>query len=394
MYRTIGFEISESHALFPYLDQICRNYKNLYNVTNYLIRNTMTGLKKTNSERTPNEKEVLLKVFTGIRDANTNRKPDRKFPFPTKEHWMLDYYRLDAILKTGSDPDYQSLPAQVNQKAVKDCIEAWNGYFKSLKSYRQDLSLFKGRPKIPGYRKTDRMTATFTNQICKIRNGRLQFPKTKEKLAVGSMIDPAWKLCEVHVKPYYGRFKVLVIVDDGNKIQEPDKRPERILGIDPGVNNFAAIANNIGITPVVIKGGFMKARNQYFNKRIAALRSVIMTPGSSDEAVKNAELQIQRLCRNRDRFFHDAFYKISHRICRYAEQNRIDTIVAGKNDGWKQEVELGKRNNQNFVQIPHAWFLMILRGVCQRYGIRYLEQEESYTSKASLPDMDLIPVSP
>ena len=391
MYRTISFEVRESHALFPYFERICKNYRSMYNVTNYLIRNTMTGLKKTNGERTPNEKEVLLKVFTGIRDANTGRKPEKRFPFPTKEHWMLDYYRINAILKGKNDPDYQSLPAQVNQEAIKDCIEAWRGYFKSLQSYKQDPSLFKGMPRIPKYMRSDRMTATFTNQICKIRNGRLQFPKTREKLTVGTVSDPAWKFCEVQVKPYYGRYKVLVIMDDGMDIQELDKRPERILGIDPGISNFAAIANNIGVTPVVIKGGFMKARNQYFNKRIAALRSVVMTPGTPNEAIKDAESQIQRLCRSRDRFFHDVFYKISHRICRYAAQNRIDTIVAGKNDGWKQESGLGKQNNQNFVQIPHAKFLMILREVCKRYGIRYLEQEESYTSKASLVDMDQIP---
>ena len=63
-------------------------------------------------------------------------------------------------------------------------------------------------------------------------------------------------------------------------------------------------------------------------------------------------------------------------------ENRIDTIVLGKNADWKQNSNMGNRNNQNFVQIPHAKLYGIITYLAERYGIDVIEQEESYTSKA------------
>lgn len=52
---------------------------------------------------------------------------------------------------------------------------------------------------------------------------------------------------------------------------------------------------------------------------------------------------------------------------------------------------MDKVNNQNFVQIPHSQSIKILKHLCERYGINFFEQEESYTSKASYLDNDYIP---
>ncbi len=70
----------------------------------------------------------------------------------------------------------------------------------------------------------------------------------------------------------------------------------------------------------------------------------------------------------------------------------IDTIVVGYNAGWKQESDLGKKNNQNFVQIPFSKLISAIENKCLKEGIRFIKQEESYTSKASFLDRDEIPV--
>jgi len=70
--------------------------------------------------------------------------------------------------------------------------------------------------------------------------------------------------------------------------------------------------------------------------------------------------------------------------------NKIGTLVIGKNDGWKQQINLGKRNNQNFVQIPHARFIEMLTYKAQLAGIKVILVEESYTSKCSFLDNEPI----
>jgi putative transposase len=97
------------------------------------------------------------------------------------------------------------------------------------------------------------------------------------------------------------------------------------------------------------------------------------------------------LSRKRDNFFHDCFYKFSHRIIKEALDNQIDTIVVGKNDGWKQKPNMGKKNNQNFVCIPYNEFLHILECLCKKNGINFIEREESYTSVANMLNLDAIP---
>ena len=155
------------------------------------------------------------------------------------------------------------------------------------------------------------------------------------------------------------------------------------MGIDLGLVNFASISNNVGINPTIIKGNFIKAENQYFNKQKAFYTSCLKKYSNT----KN----LSRLSRNRSNRLKDYFYKISHYIINLAKINNIDTIIVGKNDSWKQNVNIGKVNNQNFVSIPYNQFLIILENLCIKNNIHIIFREESYTSRASFIDMDNIP---
>jgi IS605 OrfB family transposase len=99
-----------------------------------------------------------------------------------------------------------------------------------------------------------------------------------------------------------------------------------------------------------------------------------------------------RLTMNRNYQVHDYMMKSARYIVNYCLTHEIGTIVIGYNPDWKREINTGKRNNQNFVQIPHGQLRNQLESLCERYGIKYVEQEESYTSKASFLDGDAIPV--
>lgn len=68
----------------------------------------------------------------------------------------------------------------------------------------------------------------------------------------------------------------------------------------------------------------------------------------------------------------------------------IGTLVIGKNPNWKQEANMGKRNNQNVVQMPHARWVEMLFYKAQLVGIQVIETEENYTSKGSMLDQEPI----
>ena len=69
----------------------------------------------------------------------------------------------------------------------------------------------------------------------------------------------------------------------------------------------------------------------------------------------------------------------------------VSKVIIGNNSGWKNGINLGKRNNQNFVNIPYTKFINQLTYKCQLLGITVIVREESYTSKASFLDYDEIP---
>jgi len=116
------------------------------------------------------------------------------------------------------------------------------------------------------------------------------------------------------------------------------------MGYDLGVNNISAIVSNDSkLKPLIINGRPLKSMNQFFNKEKSKLMSYIGDRGTSK--------RIEKLTQKRNNKINDFMHKTYKMIVEYALNNQIATIVIGKNDGWKQEVKIGKRNNQNFVQI-------------------------------------------
>lgn len=129
-----------------------------------------------------------------------------------------------------------------------------------------------------------------------------------------------------------------------------------------GVSNLVAVANNFGDTPFLIKGGALKSMNQKFNKQRAKLLSAV-TKGSDSTHSKKETKQLQALSRKRDAFLRDLFYKTAWYLVRYAKKHQVDVIVIGHNEDQKQNICIGKQNNQNFVSIPFCLFIKITEDV-------------------------------
>lgn len=155
----------------------------------------------------------------------------------------------------------------------------------------------------------------------------------------------------------------------------------RVAGIDIGLDNLASItSNHINLKPVLINGRPLKSINQYYNKKRAQLSSRLKE--------KKTSRRLQNLAQKRNNIIDDYLHKSSRYIIDLLISHQIGTLVIGKNDGWKQKINIGKKNNQNFVFLPHAQFIKKLHYKAVLAGIHVLIQEESYTSKCSFLDFE------
>ncbi|MFP4101674.1 RNA-guided endonuclease InsQ/TnpB family protein, partial [Coleofasciculus sp.] len=157
----------------------------------------------------------------------------------------------------------------------------------------------------------------------------------------------------------------------------------RVLGIDPGLDNWMTCVSNVE-TSFIVDGRKLKSLNQLYNKRVATIK-LGKAQGFWDE-------ELASLTERRNRQVRDAVNKAARVVINHCLQHRIGTVVFGWNQRNKDGIELGKKTNQEFVQIPSARLKNRIEQLCEQYGIRFIETEESYTSKASFLDNDPLPV--
>ncbi|MEQ6358846.1 transposase, partial [Thermoanaerobacter thermohydrosulfuricus] len=315
-----------------YCDKICFAAKNLYNYANYITRQEFINNKK----------------------------------------WIR-YRKLNKMLK--EHETYKNLPAQTAQQTLRLLDRNWKSFFRAMKEWNKDKEKFNGRPNLPKYKKKNgRSVAIFTNQQCKIKDEHLTFPKTDLKLKTRI----TGKLKEVRIIPKGSVYVVEIVYE--KEIAEIQRPPKRIAGIDLGLNNFVTLINNIGIKPIVINGKVIKSINQYYNKKKAELMNYVGEKGISN--------RIEKLTLKRNNKIKDLMHKISRFIVNWCKQYNIDTLVVGYNSRWKQEIGLGKINNQNFVSIPYYQFINMLKYKCEEERINLILVEESYTSGCSFLDRE------
>lgn len=375
MYSVARTMITKEHPLYGYCLETASASKRLYNAALFRIRNRFTGYRKV--ALSDHERQVIEEL--GVLGASGLCTGKVKAVF--------SYYKLEKLMRVTGNPDFfsPSLSKQTAQHILKDATGDFSNWLKSLKAYKNDPSRFLGRPKMPGYVKSDIRTTVFSNQDCTCKNGIVKFPLTKATLHISGYPDDA-RLMEVKVKPYYGNFMILCTFESETVL--PDEDRPFMAGVDFGVDNTAAIVTNEGHT-LLFQGGALKARNQFFNKERALLISAATKGHQTLSKVTTSRLQ--KLSMERDLFLRDQMHKISSQIVAFCISHRIGTLVLGVNPLWKQNSSIGTTNNQNFVQVPTAMLRFMITYKAERAGIAVMEQEESYTSKADFLSGDYIP---
>lgn len=295
------------------------------------------------------------------------------------ENKWLWYADMDKLMKTTpnlkGEINYRLLKAQVSQQILKILDKNVKAYCKTIKDFKVHPAKYKAMPQLPSFRKRGSLfNLYYSNQSVSIKDGKI-------RLAKDLVIPiPQWEkykervqdFQQVRILPSGKKLKVEIVYRQEVKNADLDK--SGYASIDLGIDNLATMVTDKG--SFLYSGKFLKSYNRNFNRKLAKLQSI-----KDKQGIKRITKRMQNLYEKRDRYFEDAFHKYSRMIVNHLIENRIGNLVVGYNTGWKQSVNIGKRNNQKFVQIPFARLISYLKYKCEMAGIRFVKNEESYTSK-------------
>lgn len=375
-YRVTQRIISSDDLLYPYFDDLCRKSKLLYNAALFRVRNIFTGYDK--EHRTENEVEVFQEVAL-LQRSYPNMHVRR----------VISYTHLEKMMRVTENPDFFSgLPRQTAQQMVKQSVTDFKNWLASLREYKKHPEKYLGKPKMPRYKKSDLTTVIITNQDAVLYRDdigmSLKLPLQKQRLYFSNLSsDPVLK--EVKIKPYYGRFLLCLTLEEPDVAFDPSG--SHVCAIDLGTDNFAAIVCD-DHSSAIYKGGAVLSKIQWFHKQRAKYVSIITKGHEKKHAVSK---RLRDLSFHYANFVKDQCHKISRSIIDFCMEHQCGTLILGVNLLWNQRSNMNKINNQNFVSMPITLLRTMITYKALNAGIRIIEQEESYTSKADLIANDRIP---
>jgi len=309
--------INNKHRWYSMLDKLCFKSKNLYNCALYQIRQHY---------------------------KNTNK--------------YLSYYELNALLSKANQVDYRSLPyAQCSQQILRQIDKQYISFYNTLKSPKM-----KGkRIRLPKYKDKEngRNIVIYTNQCFKLKNNVLSLKiDDKNKIDIDTNLN-------VQIVRIIYRGNHIVIELIYNKEYKLKSDNGQYAAIDLGLNNLATLTSNV-CQSVIYDGKKLKNINHFYNKRKALLQSKL-------NGKRQTSNRIRRINYRRNNKIKDYMHKVSHLIVAYMETNNLNTLFVGKNTGWKEGINIGKTNNQNFVTIPYNLLISMLDYKCKLAGIKMVD---------------------
>ena len=338
-YRRQSVVVKIGSHLYQEIDNLCFKSKNLFNATLYDERQTY---------------------------FNTG-----KFKF---------YNKINKDFVKNNQPDYRALPAKVSKHTQMKVDQAIKSFLALKKSPNINF-----KPNFPKYLKKDgRFVVEYERGALSFkRKGFIRLSKTN--IYIPTKLDKS-VIQQVRLIPKTGYYLIEVLYRKP-KIKYKQKKlthQTKFASIDLGLNNLATVTSNV-FQPLIINGRPIKSINQYYNKNLKKKQKLL-------SANQYTSKKIKQLTYKREMKLNDYLHKSAKFLVNYLVSQTIDVLVIGTNKGWKQNINIGKRNNQNFVNIPFYKFKQILTYLCEENGIEIHEQEESYTSKASFLDQDFIPI--
>ncbi|MHA1126323.1 MAG: RNA-guided endonuclease InsQ/TnpB family protein [Candidatus Heimdallarchaeota archaeon] len=267
--------------------------------------------------------------------------------------------------------------AQSAQQLLLMVDDAWQSYNEAKNDWEANPENYLGKPKIPNYLpKNGNYIVVWCTQQVRIRKGKVRimeqlmnegFPAIPiEKLPVNEE-----NIVNARLVPFYDKFILeLVYEKEIPEIKENINDEQLVLGLDYGVNNLVATSDGL-----IIKGGAVKSTNQFFNKKKAEIQRQLSKQGQWTSKKK------EKLMRYRNNKIDDYFHKASRTIINHCLDNNINMIIIGRNINWKQEINMGRRNNQMFASVPFHKLTQMIQYKAEECGIIVDFVTEEYTSQ-------------
>jgi IS605 OrfB family transposase len=334
--------IKPSHKFYSECDQLCLKSKNLFNIVQYSVRQSF---------------------FYG--------------------HSVPTHAQLNKHYK--SSEHYTALPAKVAQLVIKQISDSWKAYFEADSKYKVDPSKFTGRPKPPSYAHKRNLVKYNYQAISKTK-----FKKTrkvnpsKTNIFIGVSARRHFdSIQELRIVPRIGCYIIELVYNVSDEIKA--QTSDITAAIDLGLDNLATVVfNKPELQPFIINGKPLKSVNQLWNKQNAHGRRLLPFGHKTSK-------KLEYITRNRNNYVDTYIHTSTKVIIDECLKVGVSKLIIGKNDDWKRHVNLGKVNNQKFVQIPYKKFVDRLTYKLKNVGIEVIKSEESYTSIASFLDWDIIP---
>ncbi|MFW6375862.1 MAG: RNA-guided endonuclease InsQ/TnpB family protein [Thermoplasmatota archaeon] len=306
----------------------------------------------------------------------------------------LTYHELCKIIGKKSE-NYKMMISQAAQQTMKKVHEAFKSFFKL--NEKKKKGGYDDKVHIPGYQDKDGFyILDFHNQAFQLRDDHIRIGITKSfrdefNISKKEIIIP-FKYDDI-TNDNIKRFQIIpkgkgnyleyrVVYEAEEEPIETDK--DSFLSIDLGVNNLATCVDHSGRS-FIIDGCKLKSINRWYNKEIARLKSI-----KDKQGIEEDTKRISKLFQDRSNRIHDYMNKTVHKIIEYCKEHNIGEIVVGDSKGWKQEINIGKRNNQNFVHIPFDKLKTKLKHKCEYHDIDFTLVPEHHTSKCSFLDNEPI----
>ncbi len=295
-------------------------------------------------------------------------------------------YDLEKEYKTNNH--YKVLYSQAAQQILRTVAESFKSYYGLIKAYKDRK--ITDRPRLPNYRKKGGLaTVSYPKQALKLKDGLVRVPlgnTCKRWFGIDSFYislpsNLEFKdIKELRILPKNKCFYFEFVYK--KEIQETKLDQKQALGIDPGLNNWLTCVSTVG-TNFIIDGKHLKSMNRWYNKQVSNIKENKPQGFWSN--------RLATITEKRNRQVRDGINKAARIVINHCLKNNIGTIIFGWNKRNKDSINIGKKNNSEFVPIPTARLKDRIAQMCEQYGIEFQQTEESYTSKASFLDGDYLP---
>ncbi|WP_287281141.1 transposase [Okeania sp. SIO2G5] len=265
---------------------------------------------------------------------------ERQYFFENKK--KLSFNQLYHLVSKSYDD--QALPTKVSKQIIRRLDSAWSSYFAALKAWPKQRHKFLVRPKITKYKnktKGRNILVYYHESIDKknLKKGRCNLSMSELKIPRSQK-----SIIEVRIVQKSSCYMIEILSEKSEKTTDN----QQVAGRDLGVNNLMAVTTNqTGVAPLLINSRPLKAINTLDNKKLSLIQSQLKTKNHQNSSNRLNALTHKRNCRV-ENYLHTA----SKRVIDWCEVHQIGTLIIGQNEKWKQSINLGKKNNQQFVNIP------------------------------------------